>query len=132
MLTLTGLAAGLAGVITATRLASGSSNSGTLFELEVITAVVLGGTALMGGKGSILGSAIGAVTLGVISNGLVLLRVDVYWVPITQGLILIVAILLNARLFGRISGQQVDEGENRDHHHQDNRDRAQQSFDQKG
>lgn len=105
VLTLTGLAAGLAGVVTATRLASGSANSGTLFELEVITAVVLGGTALMGGKGSIIGSAIGAVTLGVISNGLVLLRVDVYWVPITQGLILIVAILLNAKLFGRISGQ---------------------------
>jgi simple sugar transport system permease protein len=105
VLTLTGLAAGLAGIITATRLASGSSNSGTLFELEVITAVVLGGTALMGGKGSIVGSAIGAVTLGVISNGLVLLRVDVYWVPITQGLILIVAILLNAKLFTRISGQ---------------------------
>lgn len=106
VLTLTGFAAGLAGVVTAARLASGSSNSGTLFELEVITAVVLGGTALMGGKGSIIGSAIGAVTLGVISNGLVLLRVDVYWVPITQGLILIVAILLNAKLFGRISGQQ--------------------------
>lgn len=105
VLTLTGLAAGLAGVVTATRLASGSSNSGTLFELEVITAVVLGGTALMGGKGSIIGSAIGAITLGVISNGLVLLRVDVYWVPITQGLILIIAILLNAKLFGRISGQ---------------------------
>lgn len=105
VLALTGLAAGLAGVITAARLASGSSNSGTLFELEVITAVVLGGTALMGGKGSIIGSAIGAVTLGVISNGLVLLQVDVYWVPITQGLILIVAILLNAKLFGRISGQ---------------------------
>lgn len=107
VLTLTGLAAGLAGVITATRLASGSSNSGTLFELEVITAVVLGGTALMGGKGSIIGSAIGAITLGVISNGLVLLRVDVYWVPITQGLILIVAILLNAKLFSGISGQRT-------------------------
>ena len=107
VLTLTGLAAGLAGVLTATRLASGSSNSGTLFELEVITAVVLGGTALMGGKGSIIGSAIGAITLGVISNGLVLLRVDVYWVPITQGLILIVAILLNAKLFSGISGQRT-------------------------
>ena len=105
VLTLTGLAAGLAGVLTATRLASGSSNSGTLFELEVITAVVLGGTALMGGKGSVIGSALGAITLGVISNGLVLLRVDVYWVPITQGLILVVAILLNAKVFGRISGQ---------------------------
>jgi simple sugar transport system permease protein len=107
VLALAGLAAGLAGVMTATRLASGSSNSGTLFELEVITAVVLGGTALMGGKGSIVGSAIGAITLGVISNGLVLLRVDVYWVPITQGLILIVAILLNAKLFSNISGQRT-------------------------
>lgn len=68
----------------ATRLASGSSNSGTMFELEVITAVVLGGTSLMGGRGSIIGSAIGALTLGIISNGLVLLRVDVYWVPIVQ------------------------------------------------
>ncbi len=103
-LAMTGLFAGLAGVITAARLASGSSNSGTAFELEVITAVVLGGTSLMGGRGSILGSAIGALTLGIISNGLVLLRVDVYWVPIVQGTILIVAIFLNSRLFGRIMG----------------------------
>ena len=76
-LAMTGFFAAVAGVLTATRLASGSSNSGTLFELEVITAVVLGGTSLMGGRGSILGSVVGALTLGVISNGLVLLRVDV-------------------------------------------------------
>jgi simple sugar transport system permease protein len=105
-LTLTGLFAAIAGVLVATRLASGSSNSGTAFELEVITAVVLGGTSLMGGRGSILGSALGALTLGIISNGLVLLHVDVYWVPIVQGLILIVAILLNSRLFERIVGAQ--------------------------
>ena len=105
-LTLTGVFAGVAGVLTATRLASGSSNSGTLFELEVITAVVLGGTSLMGGRGSIVGSAIGALTLGVISNGLVLLRVDVYWVPIVQGIILIVAIFANSTLFSRVVGHQ--------------------------
>lgn len=103
-LLMTGFFAALAGVITATRLASGSSNSGTLFELEVITAVVLGGTALMGGRGSILGSAIGALTLGVLSNGLVLLHVNVYWVPIVQGIILIVAIFLNSSMFSRIVG----------------------------
>ncbi len=103
-LAMTGILAALAGVVTATRLASGSSNSGTMFELEVITAVVLGGTSLMGGRGSIIGSAIGALTLGVISNGLVLLRVDVYWVPIVQGIILIVAIFLNSKLFSRIVG----------------------------
>jgi simple sugar transport system permease protein len=101
---MTGVFASLAGVITATRLASGSSNSGTMFELEVITAVVLGGTSLMGGRGSILGSAVGALTLGIISNGLVLLHVDVYWVPIVQGTILVVAIFLNSSLFSRIVG----------------------------
>jgi simple sugar transport system permease protein len=103
-LTMTGLLAAVAGVVTATRLASGSSNSGTLFELEVITAVVLGGTSLMGGRGSIIGSAIGVLTLGLISNGLVLLRVDVYWVPIVQGVILVVAIFLNSTMFSRIVG----------------------------
>ena len=106
-LTLTGLFAGIAGVLTASRLASGSSNSGTMFELEVITAVVLGGTSLMGGRGSIVGSAIGALTLGIISNGLVLLRVDVYWVPIVQGIILVVAIFANSKLFSRIVGRQA-------------------------
>jgi simple sugar transport system permease protein len=103
-LVLTGVLAAVAGIITATRLARGSSNSGTMFELEVITAVVLGGTSLMGGRGSVIGSAIGALTLGIISNGLVLLRVDVYWVPIVQGTILIVAIFLNSKLFSRLVG----------------------------
>jgi simple sugar transport system permease protein len=100
----TGLFAAIAGIMVAARLASGSSNSGTGFELEVITAVVLGGTSLMGGRGSIVGSLLGALTLGVLSNGLVLVHVDVYWVPITQGIILIVAIFLNSKLFTRIVG----------------------------
>ncbi len=100
----TGLFAAIAGVMVAARLASGSSNSGTGFELEVITAVVLGGTSLLGGRGSIVGSMIGALTLGIIANGLVLLHVDVYWVPISQGVILIVAIFLNSKLFSRIVG----------------------------
>lgn len=104
-LVLTGLFAAVAGVLVSTRLASGSSNSGTGFELEVITAVVLGGTSLMGGRGSVVGSMIGAMTLGVIANGLVLLQVDVYWVPITQGVILIVAILLNGNLVSRVIGR---------------------------
>jgi simple sugar transport system permease protein len=100
----TGLFAAIAGIMVAARLASGSSNSGTGFELEVITAVVLGGTSLMGGRGSIVGSLLGALTLGVLSNGLVLVHVDVYWVPITQGIILILAIFLNSKLFTRIVG----------------------------
>lgn len=101
----TSIVAAFAGVMVAARLASGSSNSGTGFELEVITAVVLGGTRLLGGRGSVPGTVLGALTLGIISNGLVLLHVDVYWVPITQGIILIVAIFLNSKLFGRIVGK---------------------------
>lgn len=103
VLGMTGFAAAIAGIIIAARLSSGSPNSGTMFELEVITAVVLGGTSLMGGRGSIIGTAVGALTLGILSNGLVLLRVDVYWIPIVQGLILVVAILVNTRLFARFS-----------------------------
>lgn len=100
----TSIIAAFAGIMVSARLASGSSNSGTGFELEVITAVVLGGTSLLGGRGSILGTVLGAMTLGIIANGLVLLRFDVYWVPITQGIILIVAIFLNTKFFGRLLG----------------------------
>lgn len=100
----TSMIAAFAGIMVAARLASGSSNSGTGFELEVITAVVLGGTSLLGGRGSIVGTVLGAMTLGIIANGLVLLRFDVYWVPIIQGVILVVAIFLNSKLFGRLLG----------------------------
>ena len=103
VLILTGIAAGIAGILISTRLASGSSNSGAGFELEAITAVVLGGTSLMGGRGSVIGSILGALVLGVLSNGLVLLRVDVYWVPIVQGIILLTAVLANAKLLGRFA-----------------------------
>lgn len=98
----TSIISAFAGIMVAARLASGSSNSGTGFELEVITAVVLGGTSLLGGRGSIVGTVIGALTLGILSNGLVLLHFDVYWVPITQGIILVLAIFLNSKLFGRL------------------------------
>lgn len=100
----TSVVASFAGIMVAARLASGSSNSGTGFELEVITAVVLGGTSLLGGRGSIVGTVLGAMTLGIIANGLVLLHFDVYWVPIIQGVILVVAIFLNSKLFGKLLG----------------------------
>lgn len=103
-LLLTGVFGAVAGVATATRLASGSSNSGTGLELEVITAVVLGSTSLRGGRGSIVGSLFGAITLGIINNGLVLLKLDVYWVPIVQGAILVIAIVLNTSVVTRIVG----------------------------
>ncbi|MCE5202816.1 MAG: ABC transporter permease [Coriobacteriales bacterium] len=95
------LAASVAGVLVAARLASGSSNAGVGFELEVITAVVLGGTSLLGGRGSVLGTVLGALVLGVIANGLVLLHVSPFYVQIVQGSILLLAIFANTRLFSR-------------------------------
>jgi len=98
---MSGLAASMAGIMIAGRLASGSSNAGVGFELEVITAVVLGGTSLLGGRGSIAGTILGAVVLGVIANGLVLMHVSPFYIQIVQGTILLLAIFLNTRIFSR-------------------------------
>ena len=99
---LSGTTAALAGILVATRLGSGSSNAGgTTFGLTVITAVVLGGTDLFGGRGSIVGTVLGAIVLGVIENGLILVHVSSFYVPIVQGSILLIAVLLNTRAFSR-------------------------------
>ncbi|MEM7021031.1 MAG: ABC transporter permease [Pseudomonadota bacterium] len=98
---LTGLAAALAGIIVAARLGSGSSNAGVGFELEVIAAVVLGGTSLMGGRGTIVGTVLGALTIAVIGNGLILAHISPFFTQIVTGLIILVAIWLNTRLFAR-------------------------------
>jgi simple sugar transport system permease protein len=101
---LSGLAAGVSGVLIATRLGSGSSNAGgAVFALDVITAVVLGGTDLFGGHGTVLGTVLGSLALGVIENGLVLNQVSPFYVQIVQGAILLVAILANTRLFSRFT-----------------------------
>jgi simple sugar transport system permease protein len=99
---LAGMAAAFAGLIFAARLASGSSNAGVAFELEVIAAVVLGGTSLMGGRGSVAGTVLGALTIVVIGNGLILLHVSPFFTQIVTGAIILIAIWLNTRVFNRI------------------------------
>ena len=96
---LTGMAAALGGLIIAARLGSGSSNAGVGFELEVIAAVVLGGTNLFGGRGTIIGTILGALTIAVIGNGLILAHVSPFFTQIITGLIILLAIWLNTRLF---------------------------------
>ncbi|QYN36476.1 ABC transporter permease [Pseudonocardia sp. DSM 110487] len=100
---LVGVAAALAGVLVAMRLGSGSANQGVNFELAVITAVVLGGTNLFGGRGTVLGTVLGVLTLGFIENGLQLAHVSPFYVQIVQGAILLAAILANAKLFSRFT-----------------------------
>lgn len=85
----------LAGVILASRLNGASPNLGTMLELDVIAAVVIGGTSLTGGIGTIGGSVIGAFLIGVLDNGMSLLGVNEFYRFIVKGFIIIVAVLFD-------------------------------------
>jgi simple sugar transport system permease protein len=98
---LSGLVFAVGGMITAARLASGSSYTGMGFELQVIAAVVVGGTNLFGGEGRIIGTVIGTLLLASIANGLVLMDVSPFYLQIIEGLIILLAIWLNLILGGR-------------------------------
>lgn len=95
-----GLACAVSGILIAARLGSGSSNAAVGFELQVIAAVVLGGTSLMGGKGSMAGTVLGTLTIAVIGNGLILLNVSPFFTQIVTGTIILAAVWMNTRLFG--------------------------------
>jgi ribose transport system permease protein len=90
-----GFATGISALLTASRLNSvSSSSSGSLYELDAIAAVVIGGTRMRGGSGVIVGTVIGALILGVIQNMLNLLQVSVYLQGLVKGLIIVGAALL--------------------------------------
>lgn len=99
---LSGVASALAALVIAARLGSGSSNAALGVELDVIAAVVLGGTSLSGGRGTILGTVLGTMTIAVISNGLILARINPFFTQIVTGAIILIAIWLNTRIFDRL------------------------------
>jgi ribose transport system permease protein len=99
---LCGLLTGLAGMILAARLSSAQPNTGEGFELDAIAAVVLGGTSLMGGRGTVWGTVVGAFVTGVLNNGFNLLAVDAYYQLVAKGLIIVLAVLLDQYLKQRI------------------------------
>ncbi|MBX7234462.1 MAG: ABC transporter permease [Caldilineales bacterium] len=92
---LSGLSAGVAGVILTSMLGAGAPQAASGLELSVIAAVILGGTSLAGGKGTILGTLIGILILGTLNNGMVLLSVSAYYQQIAQGLVLLLAVGLD-------------------------------------
>jgi simple sugar transport system permease protein len=94
-----GVACAIAGLLIAARLGSGSSNAAVGFELQVIAAVVLGGTSLMGGKASMVGTVLGTMTIAVIGNGLILVHISPFFTQIVTGTIILVAIWMNTKLF---------------------------------
>lgn len=91
---LCGFVAGLAGIILTARSNAGQPNSGTGLELESITAAVLGGTALAGGKGTVLGAILGVLILGVLNNGMILLGISQFYQFVAKGALLILAVLI--------------------------------------
>ncbi len=90
-----GLLAGLGGVIMASQLKSGSPTYGAMYELYVIAAVVVGGTALSGGEGKIVGTLIGAFIIAVIQNGMNLTNIESYTQKVVLGLVILVAVLVD-------------------------------------
>jgi simple sugar transport system permease protein len=96
---LTGIASAIAGIMIAARLGSGSSNAAVGFELDVIAAVVLGGTSLMGGRGTMVGTLLGGLTIAAIGNGLILMHISPFFTQIVTGAIILIAIWLNTRIF---------------------------------
>ncbi|SOF00532.1 monosaccharide ABC transporter membrane protein, CUT2 family [Burkholderia sp. OK233] len=91
-----GLLAGLAGIILAARTTSALPQAGMSYELDAIAAVVIGGTSLSGGTGSLGGTVVGALLIGVINNGLNLLGVSSYYQQVVKGVIIVGAVLLDA------------------------------------
>jgi ribose transport system permease protein len=93
--TLSGALSGLAGLLFATRINSGDPTAGLTYELTAITAAIIGGTNLFGGRGSILGTMIGALIMGVLQNGLNLLAVQSYYQQMAIGGVLILAVFID-------------------------------------
>ncbi|MFC0180579.1 ABC transporter permease [Thorsellia kenyensis] len=94
--TLCGALAGIAGIILAARTGSAQTDAGNAYELDAIAAVVIGGTSMSGGTGSLVGTLFGILIIGVLSNALDLLGVTSYYQQILKGVLIVVAVLIDS------------------------------------
>ena len=90
-----GLTAGVSAVVLTARLNAAESIAGMGYELDVIASVVIGGTSLAGGRGSVWGTLLGALLIGTINNGMNLLKISAYFQLVVKGLIIVAAVLLD-------------------------------------
>jgi len=91
-----GFLAACAGIIIAARIATGHPDAGQGWELEAIAATIVGGTALSGGEGSMVGALLGAAIIGLLSNGMILLGVSSYFQPVITGILLVSVVAIDA------------------------------------
>jgi len=87
--------AAIGGVLITSRLNSAQPNAGMSYELDAIAAIVIGGTSLSGGKGSVMGTVLGVLLIGVLNNGLVLLNVSPFWQQVVKGLVILLAVVID-------------------------------------
>lgn len=88
--------AGVAGVIVASKTMLGDPGVGSNYELTAISAVVIGGTSLMGGEGTIFGTLLGGAIMSVLTNGFIHLQIDAYWQPICIGAVVVIAVTIDS------------------------------------
>lgn len=105
---ISGLLASVAGIVLTGRVSSGAPASGTGTEMDVVTAVVIGGISVNGGKGSMFGAFLGAVIIGVLSNGLTIMNIGEYYQQVVKGIVLILAVAFDV-LANRESVKKVKE-----------------------
>jgi len=92
---ISGFCAAMVGLIVASQLVAAHPATGTFFELNAIAAVVLGGTSLSGGRGSIGGTIIGAFVIGVLGDGLIALGVSSFWQQVIKGAVIVLAVIID-------------------------------------
>ena len=90
-----GALAAIGGIIVTSRLDSAQPDAGNSYELDAIAAVVIGGTSLSGGKGTVWGTVMGAIIIGVLNNGLVLLDVSPFWQKVVKGGVILLAVIID-------------------------------------
>ena len=98
---LSGVCAAIAGLVLSSQLTSAGPTAGTTYELTAIAAVVIGGAALTGGRGTIGGTMLGAFVIGFLSDGLVIIGVSAYWQTVFTGAVIVLAVLMNSIQYGR-------------------------------
>ena len=92
---LSGLCAGVVGILQVANISSSTADLGTFYELNAIAAVVIGGAALSGGRGTVRGTIIGAFVIGFLANGLVIVGVSPFWQKVITGAVIILAVAVD-------------------------------------